>query len=487
MENKQVKITFDPITVIKDILKNIWVVLLSLLIGLMGVYILSRLVYPPVYVSQATLVDYAESDSNSTYTMLPYSMEMASIYSDVFTQQTMKDYAAKNIGEDHFDGTISTDILGKTNIFTVSVAAKTPDRAYTLLNSVLEVYPEISDTIFNNGNIVVLSKPHVPETSQSGLSGMKKIVIALGPMAIVLLLIALMSMFRDTVKNEDDFYDKIDVKLLGTVTHERPYKSVRAWLKKDRKTPMVNSVFTGFRFADDFQRMCTKLDYLRRHNNAKTFLISSVSEKEGKSTVAVNLSLSLAQRGYKVLLLDMNFLHPMEQTFFGVQQENSADLGDLLSGKIRPEEFKLTRFKKSNLYLGLNKIPHPDFPQWINGEYTDTMLAAFENIFDFIIMDTPPVSEATDVTGLMKLADRAILVVRTDWSYSYDINDWILKIGKFDIPFAGCVLNDVYTDFFGSNAVGEPEKYYKKYRAVYSDAGIGGAANTLNDSEKNNG
>ena len=86
------KITFEWHSIFKDVVKNFWVVILSALIGLMGIFIVTSSIYTPEYTSTATIVVNAKGNSSSS--LYGVSVEMAEIFSKVFVDPTMKEKAA---------------------------------------------------------------------------------------------------------------------------------------------------------------------------------------------------------------------------------------------------------------------------------------------------------------------------------------------------------------------------------------------------------
>ena len=84
-------------------------------------------------------------------------------------------------------------------------------------------------------------------------------------------------------------------------------------------------------------------------------------------------------------------------------------------------------------------------------------------MFDYILIDTPPVYAAPDVVSMTSLADVTMLVLRTDVAEVADVNDTILEIRAHKGHFGGCILNDVHRDFNLFGQTGSDESaYYKK-------------------------
>ena len=474
----------DLYTLLRDILKNIWTVILAALIGLMSIYIWNRGVYVPQYTSTATLLVNIKNSASYSYTSLSASSEIAQIFTKVFVQPTMKEHAASYLGAPSFSGQISSSSLSNTNIFTVSVTSSSPELSYEELCAVLEVYPEISGAIFSNCVIDVLRSPDLPAGPSNSISQKNARRVALICAAVDLFLVALLSYLRDTVKNEKFFKKKIDAKLFGTVCHERQSRTIIEYIRRRlnhvKEAPLVGNAYTSFAFTENYQKIASRFEYMKRHENAKVFLLTSGAENEGKSTVAANIALTLAARKNRVLLLDMDFKKPALHKIFSIPKSNTPDFALVLSGKCAPEDFTFTQYKDSKLRLAINQTSHFDYVDWIHSEHTTAFLKALRDSdeYDFIILDTPPLSVAADNTALAQIADSTLLVVRTDCVFVGELNDMILSLSDSSKHFSGCILNDIHKEFdfltqFGLDESGSHSNYNGYYGGYGAYGGYG--------------
>lgn len=466
-------LTFEPYSLIGDILRNLWTVILAALIGYMGVGIYSRSVYRPEYTSTATLIANLKHAATYSYSNVSVSSEMAEIFSSVFVQPSMAKRAAENLGLSAFSGRIESSPISDTNIFTVSVTASSPELAYRELCSVLEIYPEIADAVLSDTVIDVMRAPDLPSGASNTLLVGNRKKVALFCAAAVLAAVAAISLLRDTVKDKQSFEKKIDARLIGTISHEKPHVSLRGRLIERKKSALLlNDSYTSFRFAESYSKLSTKLEYMNRTKGSKVFLITSVAENEGKSTIAANIALSLASRGHKVALLDMDFKKPALHKIFEIKPSRLPDLGQVLSGKAPISEYALKQYQDTELYLSVNTAPHEDYVDWIHSKRVFDVIGSLRNgMFDYIIIDTPPLFAAADVPVIARLADEVIAAVRTDCVQAADINDAILSLSRECGNFSGCILNDLRPEVSLLGQLGADESgrqlggygYYYKY------------------------
>ena len=211
MDNNENKLsfTFEWHCILKDLMKNILLIILAGLIGLMGTYIWAHKVYVPEYTSKCTLIVSARSGSYTTYNNLAASKEMAAVLSKVLCQPTVKEFTAKYLGNEEFNGSIQAEVWENTNIVYVSVTAGSPALAYQQLSGALAVYPAVSETIFNNGVVDIMQYPAVPKAPSNAISYIHNAVLVSCICAVLMaLVIILLSVLRDTVKDEVSYHEK---------------------------------------------------------------------------------------------------------------------------------------------------------------------------------------------------------------------------------------------------------------------------------------
>ena len=450
-------------SVLRDLFRNAWVIVCAAIIAVLGSFIVKHALYKPEYTSAATvIVNSAEGKSNAVAS-LTQSGEIANIYAEVFVQPTMKLKVCADLGREEFDGRIGAKVNSGTNIMELSVTASNPELAFLELRSILKVYPQITENLYSNGVVSILRAASMPTAPSNRLTSSSMIRIALIAMALAAGLIVVMSVFRDTVKGEKSFRQKIDARLLGVIPHEKKANSLRELLDKRKRGILLSeSVFTSLRFTENFNKIDSRLEYMKRTSGEQVFVVTSVAENEGKSTVASNLAVSLAIKGNRVALVDLDGKKPALYKIFEQEPDEEYELGNMLSGKT-DKKFRFRRYKKMNLYLALNTKPHKEYQDWIENGSVETLLRAFRKTVDYVIVDTAPVSVDGAVTSIAKLCDATILTVRTNSVYADVVNDVILTLCNTGAKFAGCILNDVYDEFSLFNQIGMDESGYARY------------------------
>lgn len=463
------KIILEWHSLFKDIVKNIWVIILCALIGFFGAKTSKLILYVPEYTSSATLI----VNTGNGYSGYSASTEIAEIYTNVFTDSSMKQKAAEYLGKESFSGSVSAKTKENTNFLDVSVTAKSPMEAYEELKAVLEVYPEISSNIFSNASVTVLKAPSIPQAPSNSFSyEPKKIAVLTAFLGACVVLF--LSVTRDTVKNEKIFDERIEAGLLGKIPHEKKPLTLGERLKKKKKALLIyNNAFASLRFVESYHKVAAKLEYMKHKNGDRVFAITSVAENEGKSTAASNIAISLAERGNRVVLFDLDTKKPALYKVFEKRYNKNFELGELLCGNLRFSEYKFRRYKKTSLYLAINTHPYPECREGLEDGTLTRLINSVKNNADFIIIDTAPVTMDSAVTDIVKNVDKVLLVVRSDTAPIAAVNDAVTVIENVGGSVAGCLLNDVYPDFspFGLRGFDEGGSYYGKGYGRYGHYG----------------
>lgn len=458
MERNRIYIEWHSI--LKDLIKNAWIVVLCVLIGYMGIYIVNTLVYEPEYTSSATLVVSTKGAGSSAFTYFSTSSEMADILTSVFVDETIKDRAAENAGYDYFNGKISASVIEATNFLKISVTSSDPQASYDLLKSVLVVYPDIAGSIFENAVVNVLTPPTVPKDATNSVSSGNTTIIISAVATLAVFAILALSVLRDTVKNEKCFEDKVDASLIGTVPHESKRTTFKDRIKKRKKSLLiVGDAFISLKFSEHFHTIAARLEREKQKHKSKVFAITSIAENEGKSTLASNIAISLAERGHRVALVDFDGKKPALHKIFGKKFSEQTELGLYFNDDFKGE-YKFRRFKKSSLYLALNTTVHSNYHQWLDSEKCKNLMEYLRKEMDFVIIDTAPVSADTTVTDMRDVVDKTVLVVKTDTVSTEVINDTLSMMESAGVKLAGCILNNVYPQFILSKMTGSDEGGY---------------------------
>ena len=236
---------------------------------------------------------------------------------------------------------------------------------------------------------------------------------------------------------------KLDGTLLQTLYHERSYKSWKARIHRKKSSVLLTNPGTSFQYVEDMKKLARKVSSKMKDKQAKTLLVASVEENEGKSTVAANLALALAEESEKVLLIDADLRKPSQYKIFGLAPEEVQEFGEVLNGNEKSDHL-VHALAKSELLLVTGTMIYPNSTEMIASDMFYKIVDFFKERLDYVIIDTPPMSQAADAEELVDYADASILVVRQHTALVKDINEAISILNSGEGTMLGCVYNDVF-------------------------------------------
>jgi protein-tyrosine kinase len=168
--------------------------------------------------------------------------------------------------------------------------------------------------------------------------------------------------------------------------------------------------------AEEFRSLRTRLNHLQTQRQLHSLVVTSASPAEGKSFTAVNLALAQAQLETPVLLADLDLRRPTVHNL--LQCERTPGFSDFLLAE-RPLEDCIRRIGNTNLYFmpAGSQVKNP--LEILNLRHVKQTLDGFRKIFNWIVLDTPPLLFSADANLLSTMTDGTIIVVRIG-STTYD-------------------------------------------------------------------
>lgn len=421
-----------------QILKNWWVVLCWMAAMFLGATGVGNLLYTPEYTASSTLV--IRMMGTDAYTSLAQTTQMTAVYSEIFQSEALRNLVSESIGEP-VEGSISCTQIAETNLLVLSATSPTPRQAYLFIQAALRNYEQVASYVFSDAVLEVVQEPNVPDApSNSSFFIRRRPELTLLAGMAAAALIALIYLLRRTVKAAGNASGLLDGTILGTIPFEKKQSLSRRGKKKEIPALLLNSPLVSMDFAESSRRAATRVEAHLRHHKAKVLLVCSVEENEGKSTVAANLAIAIAEHGEKVLLVDGDLRKPAQYKLFDRKGEKRLSLSDVLTGKASLEEV-LSRNSKAGFWELFQYESVAQAGNLLAGAKLRQLMEELKDQADVIVIDCPPVAAAADAEIWMHLADTVALVVRQDASDVRVINDTVDLIWKSAGDFAGFLLN----------------------------------------------
>jgi capsular exopolysaccharide synthesis family protein len=164
-------------------------------------------------------------------------------------------------------------------------------------------------------------------------------------------------------------------------------------------------------YCEQFRSLRTRILHASERKKMQAFVITSAGVAEGKTLTALNLSWMLAQTdGVRALIIDSDLRQPCAAEYLGI--DAGVGLSEVLSGNATLEE-AIIRLEPAGLYLLPGGEARDDVAEILSGPRFGRLLAELRRMFDYIIIDAPPLGIFTDASVLINRADGALLVVRS--------------------------------------------------------------------------
>ena len=165
-------------------------------------------------------------------------------------------------------------------------------------------------------------------------------------------------------------------------------------------------------YCEEYRSLRTHVLHKSQRQKLQSIVVASVNPSEGKSVTALNLSWLLAQTdGIKCLIIDSDLRMPSLADYLGI--ETDTGLSHVLAGTATLTE-SIVRLEPSGLHILPGGDVRQDVAELISGPKFKDILREAREMFDYVIIDAPPLGIFTDATVLINHADGAMLVVRAN-------------------------------------------------------------------------
>lgn len=435
------------------LLRRLWLLILVALVVGASCAVITKAVEEPTYTLSMTFIvnnksekDLSSSGENSvSYNDMSASAYMANTFVHLMTGRTMCNAIAAECKSypktaDQVAKMIAVSRKTDSSIIDMTVTASSPEEAYELAQAVKDTYKDVV-RVYSGGSIHLCDEPELPTKPDKSVGTVRNAIIgALAGAVICALIIIIRDSARNTVRSQEDIQNKLQLNVIGEVSQvpsgERFYKKSA---HGDREL-LITDKACGFAFVETYKAMRTKLELLNGRRGYKSFVVSSTGANEGKTTVAVNLSLALAQNGYSVLLVDADLRKPSVLKNLGISNLSGNSIADVVNGaKNSSDAIKYIEKYKMFVLAGDESITDPT--EMLSNAKTGEFIAAARENFDYIIIDTPPIGIVADAAICAKYTDSSIFVIREDVFPVPAILEAVSDLTQGGTDLAGCVYN----------------------------------------------
>lgn len=252
--------------------------------------------------------------------------------------------------------------------------------------------------------------------------------------AVVGLLLAtavafLIEYLDDTLKSKEEITRILNASTLGEIG-----------TVKNKNDKLVAAAEPRSANAEAYRMLRTNISFSSVDKPIKTILITSASPSEGKSITAANLSVTMAQAGYRTIVVDCDLRKPTQHQIFGIS--NDVGLTNALLSHANFSSFVRPSRVENLRVLTTGQLP-PNPSELLGSRSMSELLGVLQNEFDVVVIDSPPVLAVTDAAILSRVSDGVLLVVdcgQTKRESALRAKEALEKAGG---RFLGIVLNRI--------------------------------------------
>lgn len=224
--------------------------------------------------------------------------------------------------------------------------------------------------------------------------------------------------------------------------------------KGDPKNPESRKI--PFAVVEAYKTIRTNLMFLLSQNNGKVIAFSSANAGEGKSTTSVNVAIALSQLGGKVLVIDADMRR--SSIHKKLHLDNQVGLANVLASLADCES--AIKSVNENLDIMTSGSIPPNPSELLGTEKFDALLAQLKEVYNYIVIDTPPINVVSDALIVAPKTDGLVLVVRDAYTPHDTIHRAIDAAEFANIKLLGTILN-------GADAKTARRYSYRRYSYGY--------------------
>lgn len=197
---------------------------------------------------------------------------------------------------------------------------------------------------------------------------------------------------------------------------------------------------SGFIVQEAYKTLRTNVRFFLRGEGCQRLCITSAAAGEGKSITLLNLAISIAKAGQKVLLIDADLRRPAVARL--LVEKAAPGLSNILAGLVDTEEAL-----RKDIYPNLDIIFSGDIPpnpsELLGNERMKELIETMAHQYDYILVDTPPVNVVSDACIVANLLDGVLLLVRQGRSKKEAVRRAVANLELTGAKILGFILNGI--------------------------------------------
>lgn len=435
--------------------KNWIIVLLSVILGL-GAGAGGSLLVTPEYQSNTQLIVSVRStdwDAEARVQGTAYSRQIVRSYVAVVKTGAVLDPVVEELQLDMNSEELASRITvispEQSGLINIIVIGDTAEQAAAIAGAVGESLKEVVRTQLEPAGAgsdgpVRLTTTQIPPVPEEPVSPNIMFNLALGLLLGIVLgtgIAVLRSTLDRRIYSGEDIEDITDKPILGQIIDDP---------EPERNRIVFESMPQSSR-ADSFRTLRTNLQFLNVDSPDRVFVVSSPSPGESKSTTALNLAYALAEAGSRVVAVEGDLRLPSFSEYLGI--EGAVGLSDVLIGRAALEDVVQRWGRNEFFVLPAGKTP-PNPSELLGSTEMAKLLGALGELYDYVIIDAPPILAVTDAALLGARSTGLLMVVATGSTTKQELTQGLKVLENTGSEVLGMVISKMPSEDSGESSEG---------------------------------
>lgn len=446
------------VDLIRSIIKYWWLLVMSALLFAAAFFAHAAYTFTPSYRSESTFTVTTGTTGSAMDTTYDFyfdansAQQLGLTFPHILSSELLTDAIKLDLDTDVINGSISAETLENSNMVTMSVTGSEPAELKRILESTMKVYPEVARVVLGKIRFNIIDPPNLPTEpynepnyTQTVLKG------AACGLFLALVIVFVYAMFRRTVHKENELQENLNLPCMVSL----PFAARKERKKNTDRMISINDIGVPSWFDECIKALWVRVEAVLSESDKKVLLVTSTSDGEGKSTVAVNLAYRIAQTNKKVILVDADIRRPALGEQLGFEEFNLS-----AAARLGTDPKTLLRYDKKNQIAFLGGCVHVKNVSRFLSTRLRQIIDTLRQEADYIIIDAPSAAGYEDALLVREYSDAALFVVRQDFTPKNQVIETMASFDSENIPVIGYVFNGI-TGVLGEYGYG---KYgYNKY------------------------
>jgi capsular exopolysaccharide synthesis family protein len=214
-------------------------------------------------------------------------------------------------------------------------------------------------------------------------------------------------------------------------------------------------------FSESIRTLRTLL--IAKYQKKKSFLVTSTYSGEGKTTIALNISLAFSKIG-KVLLIETDIRRPSVLSLINKDDMKRPGFSDLIQGQVEFSD-TIINIPGSEIDLMTSGARRSDLTDLTTPAKLKEFFDHLKENYDYLVLDTPPIQPVSDTLFIGQATDHNLLIARSKFTKLAGIRSAVKKLKNVNVNVDGLIFNDLDTSkasYYGYYQYGG---YYRKYKS----------------------